>query len=1055
MGLINIYNTISNEHKEIKGNGYLKNLLPGYNLKNCEIIKAGEKIGENYEVQNDDIIYLRVTPKGLTTALIVGLAVTGTALLAGAIVGGVYLAKQNKKTKEAMEKAQRDAANLAQQIDTKPYIKGAKNKSAIGSLIQYQIGRIYNTPCTLSDGSITITGDRGGKQFYNINFCLGYGDLEVEKILIGNEPILENASGIPSGQHDFLNTSPYYDSENFLELRQPGEEYENDEFKYKTILTQDGNELKHDHDPGNDASAEDNGGVPLIKQVSDNTKKLEVCIQFNGLRIYNDKLSTWEKRKATVRPYWSNDGGATWNEFYFSGMTDNTIEINTKETIRFIATKEFEPQEVLEENADGELIPKSILLKVVKTTPKAESNSNEECYLMYYQSYCYDAKKSDLTGLVNCLALEDEFKNKLTRLGLRIKAAENTDGVLDDIHVIASAKAPIFINNSWSTEKYKTSNPAAIIYEVLTSDKHRASQFAAEEFDRDDLGELYNYCEDMGYSCNAIITSATKKIDIIDNILKACNATLYRQDGVLHFAIDKIEPLPVALINAENIKNISYSKQLKRKPDGVKVTYLNGNTWQNDTFYMMLDGRNYKTESDTVTEMALDYVTDYKHAAKLALRNLKELILQPRVITAGVGKCGDRYPLYSVVLLQYKEFRQGLRSSSINKLITNSNGDIIGITVSDYISVYTSLEFRYGVIIQAVTESGSKLFYKEINFDKKLNPLLTTRGKLRTNNGILNVVKPGEMKTRILYFNDPILASEEIKPELYNSVSIGLLGENGEFDTITNKMKITEINPDGNGGFNLTLKDYNPEIYTTGKIPPYVSNLTPPTKQGREIPQNANITVNPAATADAKAAIYEETGLNKLESVEITETNEETGETTIKADLIKGAQGVFDDITANRGFYNEITVEKAKLENTLLKLSNRINLSFDSNLTDSDIMRELEAVRAAIYEKYGNFSGFVNGCGSFGTSCTIDKINGFALCSPTSAISLGISETRLYINFSKALILNKVSNKFDFGNMYFTYEKNSYWNFNTDGNFICNYPDEEYTNWEFVIDLRF
>ena len=233
MGLINLYDTISNEKKVVQGNGKLKELLPNYNLANCEIIKAGQKLTKDYEVKQDDVLLLRVLPKGMSALLITTLVVTGVALLAGATLGAVMLVKQ-KKNKEEMEKAQRDAANLAQTVDTKPYLKGAKNKNALGSLMPYQVGEMYNTPMTLTDGFIEIGGTNGTDQYFNFNFNLGYGDLVVKKILIGDEVILNNASGITEGEHEFNSTSPYYDAEYYIELRQAGNDFtQNTKFNKK------------------------------------------------------------------------------------------------------------------------------------------------------------------------------------------------------------------------------------------------------------------------------------------------------------------------------------------------------------------------------------------------------------------------------------------------------------------------------------------------------------------------------------------------------------------------------------------------------------------------------------------------------------------------------------------------------------------------------------------------------------------------------------------------------------------------------------------------------
>lgn len=792
MGLINIYNTVSNESREINANGILKDILPDYNFNNCVMLKAGEKINSHYEVRPDDVLYIRVTPRGVTAAVI---AITSVVVLAGAAMGAA-LYNKTQKLKEEQEKAQRNAQNLAQQIEQLPFLKGAKNRGALGNGIQYQLGRVYNTPYLLTDGFYTISGDLGKNQYYNAVMSLGYGNQKIESVSIGDSLILKNNSGITSGVHHFNSDSVYYDPENIIEIRQAGEEFTTEEFKYKVIKTDDGAELVHEFgDPTDPADPDANGGTPLIRQVADYTKKLEVCIQFNGLRSYNAEAESWKPREATVRPYWSNDDGATWHEFFFSGMNNNTINVNSKNTIRFVATKEF---------TAGEVYGKKILLKVVKTTPKAESNTNESCYLAYYQSYCFDAGTSSAQELKPCKVIEAEFENKITRIAVRIKANDNTNGQLDNIHAITSALAPIWDGEKWTTEKQATSNPAAEILEIMTSEAHKFSKIGRDEIDLQSLGALYDYCELNGFTCNHIITSGIKKLDIISNILNTVNASMYiNADGLYSFVIDKAESLPVALLNAENIKSISYAKDFKRKPDGVKVTYTNGESWQVDTFYSMIRGGE-RTQDDITTELNLEYVTEYEHAYKAAQRYNRAIVLQPRSFTVSVGRCGDYYPLYSLVLLQTKEFRQGLKSSTITGFTLDAENNINGLKISDYINFIEGK--RYGVIIYAVTPYGNNIIYKEIE---------------------------GAGLTREFSLTSSI--SEGVAPQLFNSVSIGYLDENGEFETIINKMKIYGIKAEENG-YSLTLKDYNPALYEYGTIPPYVSNITRPPVEAQTIP---------------------------------------------------------------------------------------------------------------------------------------------------------------------------------------------------------------------------
>lgn len=172
-------------------------------------------------------------------------------------------------------------------------------------------------------------------------------------------------------------------------------------------------------------------------------------------------------------------------------------------------------------------------------------------------------------------------------------ANDNSNGTLEEFHVMCNSLAKTWNNSTktWSSTKSATRNPASIILEILTSEYHKASKFRESEIDLISLGKLYKYCEDNHFYTDGILTSEQKKRDLLSTILESVGATVFiNANGLLEFVIDKKENAPVALLNAENLTNITYTKDLSRKVDGIKVTYTDRNSWQTNTFYAMLDG---------------------------------------------------------------------------------------------------------------------------------------------------------------------------------------------------------------------------------------------------------------------------------------------------------------------------------------------------------------------------------------------------------------------------------------------------------------------------------
>jgi len=779
MGIINVYNTLSNEKKVINQNGRLQDILPNYDFSKSIILNEGYKLDPNYEVKPEDIIYIRAVPYGMTTAIVIAAVVAVVA--AGVSIGMAIRAnEQAQEAKEKAEKAQKDANNLAQQTTQLPFIKGAKNKKALGYALQYVMGNVYNTPYLLTDGYYSIGGENGNKQYWNAILCCGYGPQIIKDISIGNVKIKDFGEDVEinEGVYSFDSGSIYSDSNNKIEIRQ-NTDFTLSEFSKKVISVNDGSEIKHDF--GKDSE-------PVIKQLATNTKKVQVCIQFNSLRKYDTNSSNWDKCSVKIIPYWSNDNGATWNAFNFDGVTDNTFNFNVNHTIRFTATKEFTYLEAFD---------KDILIKLDRVTPHRESNTNEDAYLLYYNSFCYDAQKSQEQNiLVDCKPLENWYKEKTTRIGIKIIANSSTQDTLDEINITSLGVARVYDGSNWTTTKQATRNPSSWILELLTSSVHPHSQYSDSEIDLDSFAELYNYCEENEFYTDGIITQATKKREIIEKILQTVFADLILDsNGRLSIVIDRKETTPVALINGENVRSIKVAKSFERSPDGIKINYTNRNGWKTDTIYTMLDGEE-RTNDDILTETTIDFTTESKHIHKIGQRKIRMQKLQPREIIADVGKEGDYYPLYSTIMLQMKELKIGVRETSICNVLKSGN-TIIGFEVSDKITFDSAKE--YGAIIQAQNDTGLKHYYLKCN---------------------------GVGSTNTVYLIKPLEITSDVMPQARNIVSIGELDENGEFSKVKSIMKIAGISPNGDNGYSLTLKDYNDAIYEYGTIPEYKTNLT-------------------------------------------------------------------------------------------------------------------------------------------------------------------------------------------------------------------------------------
>ena len=790
MALIHVFDGL-NHNTSYTFNGRLRDHIKGVNWENSIILRGGYRVDADYEVQPDDIIYVRKTPAAATTIAIV--AIAAVAITAG-VVAGVSIYKQKQAEKE-MEAAQKAAKAGAEQTGKLPFVKGARNQAATGQTFPYIIGETLFTPYRLCPAHYTIAGTKGEEQFYNVVLECGYNNLVIDKIKMGETVIKAFNGDTPQNGEYSWDEGTYYDERNKIEIRQTGD-FINADFNEKIVLTELNEEIPHDHassDPDENAQIEEKWQTGVVQELPSRPMKVELIALFDGLQRYDDG---WKSQTITLQPQWTNNPDAaspTWHDFdtgfIQNGTASNTFEYNTKQQMRYSAVQTF---------TAAQAYGKKISVRVRRTTPKAESNAKDTVYLMAVQTTCYDAKKSTSSSLVAAKVLEDAERDKCTRLGIRVAANANTSGNLDAFSIITRACARTWDGSAWTNARTPTSNLAAWVLEIMTSSKHAPSKYEDSELDLATFGEWYTYCQTQGFRADGVICRPTKKKSIIETLCRNGNAALVfnPMTGKIEVAIDNGRDYSIALLNSDTIQTISTTKEFKRKTTGKKVTYVNKDEdYDADSVIFMRDGGDYDPQTDTLTPTALEYITTYQHAFKYAWRQMAEEMAQPRVATVKVGREAAYYPIFSRVELQHKSLKIGLSHGKITGLKWQS-----GLLKEIYIegTVTFPENVACGVIINCVSDSGR---------------------------GLCALKVTGTGTTSTLTVTTTIRQNADIIPRAGDYFSFGKLDNDGNFTTVTNTMKITNAE-ETDDGYTLTLVDYNAALYTYGTLPEYKSNLT-------------------------------------------------------------------------------------------------------------------------------------------------------------------------------------------------------------------------------------
>ena len=761
------------------------------------ILKNGHKIDPDYSVQEGEVIYMRKVPKG--TAVAITMAVIGVVAAVGA---GVYSYIQQKKINDMNQKLQDNQKKLqsGSQVNKLPFVRGAANRMATGETFPYIIGETLFTPYKLSPDFIEVSGTDGAELFYYLILDTGFSNLLYKKMFLGNADIKTWSETAPQNGIYSFDSGSYYDDGNLIEIRQTGN-FTTPQFNRKISMSQYMEEIPHRHLP-DDATPEeaqeieDEWRAGLVKQLAGKAMSVEVIVLFDGLRRFDSDAGTWYSQSVTLQVQWtnvSNPQESDWHNFTLgfdqNGSYSNVFTRNVQKQLRFSARQDF---------TAAQAYGKDISIRVRRTTPKAKENARDTVYLLAVQTTCYGAESTD-SELVPALPLVGELRDKCSRIGIRIRSSNATDGHLDSFSCIVSGCARVWdsVRHEWSENRVPTRNLAAWVLEIETSDVHAPSRYDDEEFDLDSFGAWYEYCESLGlYADGAITTSSTKKATI-DTLVANGNAALVYNEftGKIEVCIDNGRDYCVGLITPDNILSMNATKQIKRLADGKRVTYINrdGN-YETDTITFMRDGGSYDPQSDILSPVSLSYITNFDQAYRHIWRQMAEEIARPMTITAKLGPMGGFYRLFDCLQVQHPALSIGLGHGIIKMLGFNDSGVLTGIELAGWVE-FPENE-TCGIIVNCSATGG-----------------------------VLPIQVRGSGKTNVLEVVTYIHEDDPIVPSLNDTLSFGILND-GEFDYVAEKMLITNIAP-ANEGCTVTLTPYNETVYQYGTLPEYHSNITP------------------------------------------------------------------------------------------------------------------------------------------------------------------------------------------------------------------------------------
>jgi hypothetical protein len=857
---VSIYRSALDDAKEtqrIENPATIKELYPDVDFTNSIISVNGFRRNENCLLQDGDVCSIRIFPEGngadwlfgagtgLLTALSVisvinmwnpigwvgGAIALGVGIAGGAIGFGIASAAGWSVTGWLRDQLAADIKS-PETLKTIPQLRGAKNQSAYGQPVPLVLGEHLFTPGYVGRPYTQISGVDGEDQDFYALYLLGYGKLKVADVKLGvigdiasnRIPLLQRDDGflVIDGDPFLLKGSPQ------VELLQSGQE--------SSIYPQAVYE-----EPLNIELSYPKGSEPLdvVRFSAKNPKKIQVEITFPaGLLSYNDE---GKKRNAAVKVMvqWRisrPDNKDNWKIFGRFGVGQTGIDYlaatsvitrSKTKVMRFVAEKEFSSYSEVSDDADTRVIE----IRAQRINEQSDSAKIvDKVYLTAIRTWLFDNEKSKASGtLFPQVPVVDGLRDKTARLGFRIKATQNTQGMLDSLNCVVESKCRTWIkktntqpgywtDSDWDIEKQKwvgnsetpSNNPAALALKLLQSPTLGRKAYPDSMLDMESFGDFYEWCDEdivdprtgkaaKRASCNGVLTQGKRADEVLALILSTGRAMRILNGNKYGLLIDKPRDYPVMILNSQNVLEASNQKAFADLPDGFLVKFINeADGWQQAEEYVMADGTNKSTPESTVENLELPYITNRDQVVRMARYQLACRRLRPEIWNRKLSFDGYLIGIGDLVEVQDDTIVVGIgEGAAIVGLVQDESGKIAEIQTDGKFDV-SDMGKQYGVkIMQA----------------DGVNDIAIRTAQVF-------IPEPGTYSG--FTFNPPI--------ELAFTPQPGDLVAFGEYSKITAPALCFGKKDNGDGTFDVTLVPYQEGIYSTdyGEIPPYEANITAP-----------------------------------------------------------------------------------------------------------------------------------------------------------------------------------------------------------------------------------
>lgn len=470
-----------------------------------------------------------------------------------------------------------------------PSIRGSRNQMRPYGKVPVLLGkrRIYADVCA---NPYTWVDSNGAIWLHQL-FCVAQKDIQIDTATLKiDETLLKDysATGDISRVLDQSNPDP------LIQMKISYGDSTPPLYNKCVHEIQCNSELKHQTEDGQDGS--------VIRTTPAKTTEINVDVFFyNGLGKYSDKGDVQETSVELRAEYKkSTDPDSAYQLLGYFSEGSNTISGSELKTKRYAITKD-------------NLAADSYTVKISRVT--ADSTDTKIIDTVYVGS---------IRAANNDTPVRSARCQQVTLIGLKIKASEKLNNIVEQLNFIAQSKMPVYNSQSHQWTNALTSNPASAAMYAMQGEVAQ-QRLSNSDIDLDSFAALYSWCANHDYECNAYITDDMTINDLLSSIASTCRAEILRMNGKITVIQDIAKDSFVQLFTPRNSHDYKETMALADIPDVLKmgiVDKTNGYAENEVPVYNTPSGNPVSgVEPQTSQSVPLWGVTDSVQARKLAMYN--------------------------------------------------------------------------------------------------------------------------------------------------------------------------------------------------------------------------------------------------------------------------------------------------------------------------------------------------------------------------------------------------------------------------------------------------